>query len=162
MPFIPILLILPNEVCLKSMIERFWNMLSINPRNRWRDFKQFHIMGILNNFLFWSWNSEISHIPVFHRNYHHQGQNASQETRICHIYAHLNKGPHISLKWHYYKWNLIWPVKTPSLLSQNFLFRVFEEAHRGLYLPKHIDVHGHSFLLWDTLSGLKQFRSFDL
>lgn len=41
-------------------------------------------------------------------------------------------------------------IFTPSLLSQNFLFRVFEEAHRGLYLPKHIDVHGHSFLLWDT------------
>ena len=39
---------------------------------------------------------------------------------------------------------------TPSLLSQNFLFRVFEEAHRGLYLPKHIDVHGHSFVLSDT------------
>lgn len=41
-------------------------------------------------------------------------------------------------------------IFTPSLLSQNFLFRVFAEAHRGLYLPEHIDVHGHSFLLWDT------------
>lgn len=34
--------------------------------------------------------------------------------------------------------------------ARNFLFRVFEEAHREVYLPKHIDVHAHSFLLWDT------------